>query len=247
MHQFFFHIGQYVDLLKKTLSKPEKAIVYYRRTLKEIEVLGLNSVGLIVLVSLFSGAVLALQLAINMSNPLLPKFLIGLGTRDSMLLEFSSTIMAIILAGKIGSHISSEIGSMRVTEQIDSLEMMGINAAGYLILPKLIAILLILPLLCIISSFVGIVGGLLVGPFTGTMRVSDYMDGITYLFNPYYITFSVIKTIFFAFMIATIPSYYGYHVEGGALEVGKAGTKSVVTTIIMILVFDLILAQILLK
>lgn len=247
MHLLFFHIGRYVQLMRKVFSKPEKLKVYYNLTMQEIEVLGLNSIGLVVLVSIFSGAILAVQLAYNMENPLIPKTLVGLGTRDALLLEFSSTILCIILAGKIGSHISSEIGSMRVSEQIDALEMMGINSAGYLILPKVIAILVILPMLSILCSFLGIVGGFLSVPLTGVVRIGDYLNGLTYLFNPHYVVFSVEKTAFYALLIGTIPSYYGYYVDGGALEVGKAGTKAVVATIVMILLSDLVLTQLLMK
>ncbi|TKG93373.1 ABC transporter permease [Puteibacter caeruleilacunae] len=245
--RFLVHVGKYGLLLKKIFSKPEKVKIYYKLVLQEIELLGLNSIGLVIIVSLFSGAVITLQLAYNMDNPFLPDYLVGLGNRDTMLLEFSSTIMALILTGKIGSHISSEIGSMKVTEQIDSLEMMGINSAGYLILPKIIAVMLILPLLTIMSAFLGILGGLIAGPLAGAVTVSDYLDGITYVFNPYYVTFSIIKAFFYAFLISSVPSYFGYHVEGGALEVGKSSTQAVVTTSILILVFDLLLTQILLQ
>ncbi len=247
MHLLFFHIGRYMQLMRKVFSKPEKLKVYYNLTMQEIEVLGLNSIGLVVLVAIFSGAILAVQLAYNMENPLVPKTLIGLGTRDALLLEFSSTILCIILAGKIGSHISSEIGSMRVSEQIEALEMMGINSAGYLIMPKIVAIVIILPMLSILCSCIGMLGGFLSVPLTGTVRIADYLNGLTYLFNPHYVVFSLEKTVFYALLIGTIPSYYGYYVEGGALEVGKAGTKAVVATIVMILFSDLILTQLLMK
>ncbi len=244
---FLIQLGRYAMLLKKIFSRPERLRVYYSLTLKEVELLGLNSIGLVAIVSVFSGAVITLQLAYNMESPFLPEYLVGLGNRETMLLEFSSTIMCLILTGKIGSHIVSEIGSMRVSEQIDSLEMMGINSASYLVLPKIIATLLILPLLSVLSSLLGIIGGLIAGPLAGAVKAADYIDGITYVFNPYYVVFSLVKTFIYAFLIATVPSFYGYYVEGGALEVGKASTKAVVNTSILILIFDLILTQLMLK
>ena len=179
-------------------------------------------------------------------NPLFPKYLIGLGTRDTLILEFSSTIMALILAGKIGSNITSEIGSMKVTEQIDSLEIMGVNSVGYLILPKIIAVVFIFPFLAILSIFFGLLGGLIVGPFIGVVTLTDYIDGIRYLFVPYYVTFTLVKSLFFGFLVASVPAYYGYFVQGGALEVGKASTQAVVNTNILILLVDLILTRLLL-
>jgi phospholipid/cholesterol/gamma-HCH transport system permease protein len=181
-----------------------------------------------------------------MANPIYPKTLVGLGTRDTLILEFSSTMIALIMAGKIGSNITSEIGTMRVTEQIDSLEIMGINSAGFLILPKILAVVFIFPFLFIISVFFGLVGGLVTGPVVGVISVTDYLNGIQFLFYPYYVTFSIIKSLFFGFIVATIPAYFGYHVQGGALEVGKASTNAVVNTNIFILLFDLILTRLLL-
>lgn len=233
-------------MLYRVFSKPERHRVYGNQILKEIESLGLNSVGIVTIISIFMGGILTLQIAYNMVNPLFPNYLIGLGNRDTLILEFSSTIMGLIMAGKIGSNITSEIGSMKVTEQIDSLEIMGVNSAGYLILPKIIAVMLIFPFLFVISVFFGLIGGLIVGPAVGAVTLPDYINGIQYLFVPYYVTFSLIKTVFFAFLIATIPAYFGYYVEGGAFEVGAASTRAVVNTNIMILVFDLILTQLLL-
>jgi phospholipid/cholesterol/gamma-HCH transport system permease protein len=212
----------------------------------EIESLGLNSVGIVIIISIFMGGIITLQVAYNMANPLFPNYLIGLGNRDTLILEFSSTIMGLIMAGKIGSNITSEIGSMRVTEQIDSMEIMGINSASYLILPKVIAVVFIFPFLFVLSVFFGLIGGLIVGPAVGAVTMPDYINGIQYLFVPYFVTFSLIKSLVFGFLVATIPAYFGYFVEGGAFEVGAASTKAVVNTNIMILVFDLILTQLLL-
>lgn len=242
----FNQTGRYFALLIKVFSKPERHSIYARQTFHEIENLGIKSVGIVAIISVFMGGIMTLQVAYNMVNPLLPTTLIGLGNRDSLILEFSSTIMGLIMAGKIGSNITSEIGSMKVTEQIDSLEIMGVNSAGYLILPKIIAVVLIFPLLYILSVFFGIVGGLIVGPAVGAVTVTDYLNGIQYAFNPYYVTFSLIKCLVFGFLIASIASYFGYTVEGGAFDVGSASTRAVVNTNIQILVWDLILTQLLL-
>ncbi len=233
-------------MLGKTFAKPEKHKLYIRQLFLEIENLGVNSVGIVIIISLFIGGIMTIQFAYSMSNPLYPSSLIGLGTRDTLLLEFSSTMMALIMAGKIGSNITSEIGSMKVTEQIDSLEIMGVNSASYLILPKIVAVVLMMPFLYVLSVFFGLLGGLVTGPMVGVVTVTEYLDGIRWLFVPYYITFSLIKTLFFGFLVASVPAYFGYFVQGGALEVGKASTKAVVNTNILILLFDLILTRLLL-
>ncbi len=243
---WFFHIGRYFWMISRVFARPEKHKMYVRQLFHEIEGLGVNSVPIVVIISLFIGGILTIQLAYNMENPLLPSYMVGLGTRDTLILEFSSTILGLILAGKIGSNITSEIGSMKVTEQIDSLEVMGINSIGYLILPKIIAVVFIFPFLVVLSIFFGLIGGLIVGPSTGVISLTDYVDGIRYLFVPYYVTFSLIKSLFFGFLVASVPAYFGYFVEGGALEVGKASTKAVVNTNILILLFDLILTRLLL-
>jgi len=243
----FEHVGKFSRFLVLVVSKPEKGRTFFSHILKEIHKLGVNSIGIVVIISLFMGAVIALQTAYNMQNPLLPDYLVGYTTRESMLLEFSSTIVGLILAGKVGSNIASEIGSMRVTEQIDALEIMGVNSASFLVLPKIIAAVFINPFLYILSVFVGILGGLSAGYLTGTVAISDFIYGVQFGFIPYYITYSLIKTCVFAFIITAVPSYYGYFVKGGALEVGKASTKAVVNSSILILLSNLILTQILLK
>lgn len=243
---FFYHAGRYFSLLGKSFARPEKHRIYAKRLFAEIESLGLNSISIVVVISIFMGGIITLQLAYNMQNPFLPSYLIGLGNRDTMILEFSSTILALILAGKIGANITSEIGSMRVTEQIDSLEIMGVNPASYLILPKVIAVVFIFPFLYIVSVFFGILGGLLVGSGVGAVTAADYIDGIQYIFIPYYVSFSLIKSLVFGFLISSIPAYFGYYVEGGAFDVGAASTRAVVTTNILILIFDLVLTQLLL-
>src|SRR4030066_1432176 len=225
MIKFLTQFGRYFLLLKKVFSKPEKPYVYYKQTMHEMVFLGLNSVGIISIISFFMGAVITLQTAYNTENPIYPSYLIGLGCRDSIILEFSSTISALILAGKVGSNIASEIGTMRITEQIDALEMMGVNSATYLILPKIIATLLFNPFLTLISITVGIIGGWIAGTLSGVITSEDFIYGIQYAFIPYYITYSLIKTVIFAFIITTVSAYQGYIVEGGSLEGGRARTK----------------------
>ncbi|MBE0667686.1 MAG: ABC transporter permease [Bacteroidales bacterium] len=247
MLKFLDAFGSYWLLLGKVFSKPEKNRVYYSQTTKELISLGLKSIGITIIISFFMGAVITLQTAYNMENPIYPTYLIGLGCRDSILLEFSSTIVALILAGKVGSNIASEIGTMRVTEQIDALELMGVNSASYLILPKIIATLLFFPFLTLISIIVGILGGWIAGTASGVISSQDFIYGIQYAFIPYYITYALIKTIFFAFIITSVSAFQGYYVEGGSLEVGRASTKAVVYSSVMILLFNVILTQLLLS
>jgi len=247
MKKFLWGLGRYVLLLKKTFSRPEKFSIYYKQTMHEMVSLGFDSVGIVAIVSFFMGAVITLQTAYNTENPIYPAYLIGLGTRDSIILEFSSTITALLLAGKMGSNIASEIGSMRITEQIDAMEMMGVNSASYIILPKVVATFIFNPFLMLICVVVGITGGGVAGELSGVINLQDYIYGIQYAFIPYYITYSMIKTFFFAFIITTISSYQGYYVEGGSLEVGTASTKAVVYSSLVILLFNVILTQLLLS
>jgi phospholipid/cholesterol/gamma-HCH transport system permease protein len=243
----FNEIGGYFLLMFRVFRKPEKSRMYWRQLLFEIEKLGIQSLGIVAIISVFMGGIITLQLTYNMSNPLMPIYLIGLGNRDTLILEFSCTVLSLMLAGKVGSNIASEIGSMRVTEQIDSLEMMGVNSASFLILPKVIAVVFISPILFILSVFCGIIGGLIAGPVSDVLTVGQYIGGIKTSFVPFFITFSIIKTLVFGFLIATVPAYWGYYVQGGALEVGRASTRAVVSTSILILFFDLILTQLLFK
>ena len=244
--KFLYKFGSYLLFLKKAFSRPEKGSVYVRELIVEFEKLGLNSIALVVIISFFIGAVLTLQTAYNMASPLLPRYLIGYLTRETLLLEFSSTIVSLILAGKIGSNIASEIGSMRITEQIEALETMGVNSVSYLVGPKIVASFFINPILYIFSVFIGILGGLISGIISGVVNFEDFIYGLHFAFNPYYVTYSIIKSLFFAFIFTSIPAFYGYYVQGGALEVGKAGTKAVVHSSIAILTANLILTQIML-
>lgn len=240
-------IGSYFILLGRVFSRPEKSGVYYRATMKEFVLLGINSIGIVAIISLFMGAVITLQTAYNTDNPIYPRYLIGLGCRDSIILEFSSTVVALILAGKVGSSIASQIGTMRVTEQIDALDIMGVNSASYLILPKMIATVLFNPILTFLSITLGIFGGWLAGTMSGVISSTDFIYGIQFAFIPYYVTYSIIKTSIFAFLITTISAFHGYSVNGGSLDVGKASTRAVVYSCVMILLFNVILTQLMLS
>jgi len=237
------HIGTYFLLMKRAFGQPEKHSILYRQVMREIEKVGINSFGIIVIISIFVGAVITIQVNFNIENPLLPTYLVGLTVRDSLLLEFSSTMMALILAGKVGSSIASELGMMRITEQIDALEVMGINSASYLIMPKIIASVVFFPILCLLSIIVGLFGGYFACAMGNIIPAADYIDGIQYGFQPYYISYALTKTVFYALIITSVSSYYGYHVKGGAVEVGKASTKAVVQSSILILMANLILTR----
>lgn len=239
-------IGRYMLLMGKVFSRPERRSVYKRRVLAEMETLGLNSIGIVTLVSVFMGAVLMLQMCINFESPFIPRELMGYATRETMILEFSSTVVALILAGRVGSSIASEIGTMRITEQIDALEIMGVNSASYLILPKIVAAMLFFPFLTILSILIGILGGWIIAAATGIMIPADYVDGLLMDFKPYSITYTLIKTVVFAYIITSISAFYGYNARGNSLEVGAASTRAVVASCVVILLFDLILTQVLL-
>lgn len=246
MKKLFEQIGRYFVLMGKVFSKPEKMAIYRKRILAEIQDLGLNSIGIVAIISVFMGAVITIQMALNLESPFIPKYLIGYAARESMLLEFSSTVVALILAGKVGSNIASEIGTMRITEQIDALEIMGVNSASYLILPKIVASMIFFPFLTILSILIGVVGGWLIAAVTGIMIPADYVDGLLMDFKPYSITYTLIKTVFFAYIITSISAFYGYYAKGNSLEVGTASTRAVVACSVVILLFDLILTQVLL-
>ncbi len=243
---FFTILGRYMILMGRVFSRPEKSKIYLQQTLREIETLGLNSVGIVIIISVFIGAVITLQTRYNLESSWIPLYLIGLTARDTLLLEFSSTMVGLILAGKVGSNIASEIGTMRITEQIDALEMMGINSASYLILPKILASMIFNPFLTLISMFVGLIGGWLAVVFTGALPTADYIYGIQYLFVPFYITYALVKTVVYAFIITSVSAFYGYNVQGGALEVGRSSTRGVVYSSILILLADLVLTQMML-
>ena len=246
MTNLFYHIGRYSVLVGKIFSKPEKFSIYRRNFVQEIDKIGVSSMGIVALMSLFMGVVIALQTASNIDSPLLPAYTVGFTTRQSIILEFSPTIIALILAGKVGSNIASEIGTMRVTEQIDALDIMGVNSASYLILPKILAGVFIFPFLILISMFLGIFGGMLISYLTGVVTVNDYIYGIQYDFRPFDITYAMIKTLVFAYLITSISAYFGYYAKGSALEVGKSSTDAVVYSSVMILILNYIITQLIL-
>ncbi|MCC8089547.1 MAG: ABC transporter permease [Rikenellaceae bacterium] len=244
--KFFALIGEYILLMRKVFSRPEKFKIYRRRLLYEMDSLGMNSIGIVAIISVFMGAVITIQMALNLESPFIPKDLIGYATRESIVLEFSSTIVALILAGKVGSNIASEIGTMRITEQTDALEIMGVNPAGYLMLPKIVSTVIFFPFLTILSIGIGIAGGYGVAKFTDEMLVEDYIQGINYSFNSFYITYALVKAAVFAFLITSISGFYGFRVQGNSLEVGRASTKAVVSSSVAILLFNLILTKLML-
>ena len=243
---WLFHLGRYWIFTKELIIKPEKFSIYWKQFVRELDNFGYGSLGIIALTSIFMGAVITIQTVYNLVNPLVPLSAVVIFARDSIILEFSPTMMSLVLAGKIGSSIASEIGTMRVTEQIDALEIMGINSSAYLVLPKIVAAIVIFPFIVVISMFLGIFGGWVAGTAAGVVSSSDYVAGIQNNFVPFNIVFALIKTITFAFLITSVSAYHGYYTEGGALEVGKSSTNAVVYSSILILVFDYILTQLIL-
>lgn len=234
-------------LMQMTFKKPERQSIYFRQILIEIEHLGIDSIGIVAFISVFMGAVLCIQMAFNLDTPLVPIYTIGYATRQSVVLEFSPTIISLILAGKVGSRIASEIGTMRVTEQIDALEIMGINSATYLIFPKIAACLFFNPILIMISIIVANIGGWLAGVVTGLVPSAEFIYGLKAFFEGYDIFYSLLKSVVFAFLIVSISGYHGYFTKGGALEVGEASTKGVVNSSIAIIIFNLLLTNLLLS
>lgn len=239
-------LGKYMLLMKRVFTKPDKWSMFGRQFITETNNLVIDSIGIVCLISVFIGAVCCIQIQMNLFSPLLPRFTLGATTREIIVLEFSSAVMALILAGKVGSNIASEIGTMRITEQIDALEVMGVNSANYLILPKICAMVIFMPILVIFSIACGLVGAGLVAYFTGNPSIDTYIYGIQTYFIPGNIYYAIKKAYIFAFLIASIPSYFGYYVKGGALHVGRASTKAVVATSIMVLLSDVILTKLLL-
>jgi phospholipid/cholesterol/gamma-HCH transport system permease protein len=241
------HTGAYLLMMQRVFSKPQKKKIFWRQTINEIDFIGLDSLGIVFIISIFMGAVIAIQTAYNIDTPLIPDYTVGYITKQSIVLEFSPTIVCLILAGKIGSRIASEIGSMRVSEQIDALEIMGINSANYLVLPKIVAAVFIIPILIIISIFLGVGGGWMIA-FLGSesFTVETYVLGIRSFFVPFELFYAIIKTVFFAFIITSVSAYYGYSVRGGSTEVGKNSTKAVVRSSILIIFVNLVLTQLML-
>ena len=233
-------VGEYVLLMRKALTPPTRWSMFFKQLVREIYKLGVDSIWIVVIISIFIGT------SLNISSPLIPKFTIGYTTREIILLEFSSSIMCLILAGKVGSNITSEIGTMRVTEQIDAMEIMGVNSANFLIMPKITGMMMFIPVLVFFSMTTGILGGVFASHVVSGMTPASFEFGLQYYFNPFYIWYSVIKSVVYAFLISSIGSYFGYNVKGGSLEVGKASTNAIVISSIMILLADVILTHIML-
>ena len=242
----FTHFGRFILMIKGMFSKPENPKVYWKEFMHQCVDIGIGSLGIVCIISVFMGAVSALQTAYQIVNPLIPKTAIAQIVRDTVILEFSPTLVCIVLAGVVGSKIASELGNMRVSEQIDALEIMGINSKTFLILPKILAALVTIPMLVIISMALGIWGGRFACSASHIISTTLFDEGLLITFSPYNVTFALIKAYTFAFIISSVPAYYGYYVKGGALEIGRNSTKSVVVSCVMILFADYILAALLL-
>ena len=239
--------GKYCLFMRRVFSVPDKWKIFFNRTIFEINKLGVDSIPLVMIISIFIGAVIAIQMQLNISSPLIPSYSVGLATRDIVLLEFSNSILCLILAGKVGSNIASEIGTMRVTEQIDALEIMGVNSCNFLVLPKVVGFVVFMPILVSFCIATSLFGGFAVALFTEMITVSRYVYGLQALFQEWYVWYGLIKSLFFAFVIASVSSYFGYYVRGGALEVGKASTDAVVSSSIFILLLDVVPTKLLLQ
>lgn len=238
-------VGKYFIFLGTLFKNRETFRTYFKLFIDESIKVGTNSIFLIATVSIFMGAVTTIQTAYNLVSPLIPKYVVALVVRDMVLLELSPTIIAIIFAGKVGSNIAGELGTMRITEQIDALEVMGLNSSSYLVLPKVLATLFMFPALVVTSAFLSIYGGYLAAAFTGVISPSEYTQGVRYQLNEFMVIFAMIKAVTFAFLVSTISSFMGYYTKGGALEVGQASTNAVTNSVIAILLADYLLAQLL--
>lgn len=240
--------GRYCMFMCKVFTVPDRWRIFLNRTVAEITKLGIDSIPLVLVISVFIGAVCTIQMQLNIMSPLIPAYSTGLATREIILLEFSNSILCLILAGKVGSNIASEIGTMRVTEQIDALDIMGVNSANFLVLPKVIGFLLFMPVLVVFCIFTSIMGGVLISTFTDSIiPLNRFIYGIQTMFQEWYVWYGLIKSLFFSYIITSVAAFYGYYVKGGALEVGKASTNAVVASSILILLMDVVLTKLLLQ
>lgn len=242
----FSDIGRYLLMIKGMFSKPENGKMYWKEFFHQCSDIGIGSLGIVAIISVFIGAVSTIQTAYQLVSPLLPRSIIAQIVRDTVILEFAPTLVCIVLAGVAGSKIASELGNMRVSEQIDALEIMGINTKAYLVMPKIAAALLMIPLLVVIAMVLGIWGGRLAGTMANIISATAYDKGLLEFFVPYNVIFALIKSYVFAFIISSVPAFYGYYVQGGALEIGRASTKAVVVSCILILFADYVLSALLL-
>lgn len=244
LHKYLTVLGTYIQLMGKVFSRPERLRMYSKQYIKEMTQLGVDSIGIVLLISFFIGAVICIQIKINIQSPWMPAFTTGYTTREIMVLEFSSSIMCLILSGKVGSNIASELGTMRVTQQIDALEIMGVNSASFLILPKIAGMMTTIPFLVVFSIAAGFVGAYATA-IAGVITVDDLTLGLLHSFNQWFIWMSIIKSFIFAFIIASVSSFYGYTVEGGSFDVGKSSTDAVVSSSMLILFADIFLTPLL--
>ena len=245
LHKYLTTFGRYLMLMGRSIAVPDRMRMFLKRYSKEMAQLGVDSIGIVILISFFIGAVICIQMKMNIQSPWMPRWVSGYTTREIMLLEFSSSIMCLILAGKVGSNIASELGTMRVTQQIDALDIMGVNSANYLILPKILGLITMMPFLVIFSSAIGIVGAYSTAYIGHILTPDDLTLGLQHAFNAWFIWMSIIKSMFFAFIIASVSSFFGYTVDGGSVEVGKASTDAVVSSSVLILFSDVFLTQLL--
>ena len=245
LKKYLTTFGSYLILMGRTFSRPERLRMFFKSYVKEMSQLGIASIGIVLLISFFIGAVICIQMKVNIQSPWMPRWVTGYTTREIMLLEFSSSIMCLILAGKVGSNIASELGTMRVTQQIDALDIMGVNSASYLILPKIMGLVTIMPFLVIFSSAMGVVGAYATAYIGQIMSPEDLTEGMRHSFNAWFVWMSIIKSLFFAFIIASVSSFFGYNADGGSVEVGKSSTEAVVSSSVLILFSDVFLTQLL--
>lgn len=244
--RWMFHVGRYMQLLTKSFRKPEKGRMFRDLFVQELESIGIQSVGIVALLSLFMGAVICLQTAHQIGG-WIPAYTIGFTVRQTMILEFSPTLIPVILAGKVGSNIASQLGSMRVTEEIDALEIMGVNSASHLILPKILAGVLIVPFLVTLSMVLGVGAGAWIGVATGVSTLADFEYGMQVDFRVFDVSYALIKTVIFGFILTSVSAYHGYYASGGPIEVGRSSTRAVVWSVVIIMVSNLIITQMLLN
>ncbi len=243
---FFTHFGKYMLMFKGMFRRPENSKLYWKEFMHQCSDIGINSLGIVSIISVFMGAVSTVQTAYQLVSPLIARTAIAQIVRDTVILEFAPTLVCIVLAGVVGSKIASELGNMRVSEQIDALEIMGINTKTYLILPKIVAAIVTIPMLVVLAMVLGILGGRMAGAAAGILSTETFDRGLTQGFMPFNVIFSLIKGYTFAFIISSIPAFYGYYVKGGSLEIGRSSTKSVVVSCVVILLSDYVLAALLL-
>lgn len=240
-----YHVGRYVLMLKSAVARPERFSMYYKETLRQMDGIGVGSAFIVVLISLFIGAVTAVQFAYQLGDSFVPTYYIGYIVRDIAIIEMAPTITCLVLAGKVGSNIAAEIGGMRQKEHIDAMEIMGVNTAAYLILPKVVAAIVVIPMLVALAAFVSVIGGYMATVYTGEVSHSEYILGIRSFFVPNNVTIMFVKAVVFAFILTTVSAYQGYFVRGGSIELGQASTNAVVISDVLILVFDYLLAVLL--